>query len=742
MTLNQRTALPVALSASEAGTGATSMRLFQQQQQPLISKRRTGRTRNAVGTQFDFLSSKIQMLSLATQCRQYTTIRLPRSQGSLPVASLTAFTLWARTIHTLLTYSPQDRITSAAPLLRMHSHALVRQRRDIRGYATTTGIQHIAEIDAKEKEITLLAQSPSTINRAVAMYRESLSLVPLDSLMPWMLLSRCYEMQDLAADAFRWLSKSISLVHTNEPCNMHDLLLQAYIKLGEDQQLRNYVMDFCASPVPISASTVALVLSELESSSRDRNLACRMWEAIIKVPRFVPSRECIQLAIRIALHNQSIDLAVNTYRIVLAQKWSSVKPGFWAEKVMVYGLAINGKAQEAFEVAVATIEASTLSTSQTAAIQAIHKFELLLNGLSKSRCADEAMAVFWYVRDELGLYPSLSMYNSLLGLLAVNGCEWNMIEKYLKLMEEDGYAIPDSLWNRILLGVAKQGRVDLCDRVLEIMILRNVPFTHIVVLAALEVYARHGNMGMIVRWYDVVYRALQHQAALSPSQQLLVSIDSSRTNVGTNSFSRDNSGVGIKEQEIEVKQSHMWSVEHPEQFVDYFITHSTLVWHRSVLVCLIDLMGELGDEQSAKQLWEDISGFAPRVRTLKNSPSMYMALARSLARHGLLSRYESLLCMWIGDKNNKFSHSQKQEALDFVKLCLENHRIAMRRSARSGFAASVTETSGERTMEDHEYMESLDSDMYYAMDDLGDVSSTPEDRPSRRYSPYVSPLSQ
>ncbi|KAJ1813110.1 hypothetical protein LPJ75_003334, partial [Coemansia sp. RSA 2598] len=674
------------------------MHRYQQQQlkQQPASRRCTGRTRNAAGAQFDFLSSKIQMLSLATQCRQYTTIRLPRSQGSLPVASLTAFTLWARTIHSLLTFSPQDRITSIAPLLCTRAPASApasaRQRRGDRGYATTTDIRDIAEVDAKEKEITMLAQCPSTINRAVDMYRESLSLVPLDSLMPWMLLSRCYEMQDLTADAISWLSKSLSLIHVNEPCSMHDLLPLAYIKLGQDQQLRRYVMDFCASPAPISASTLALVLFELESSAKDRNIACRLWEVVINMPRFAPSRECVQLAMKIALHNKSIRLAVNTYQVVLARKWSGVKPGFWAEKVMVYGLAINGLAQEAFEVATATTEASALSTNRTAAIQAIHKFELLLNGLSKSRCADEAIAVFWYVRDELGLYPSLSMYNSLLGLLAANGASWDMIKEYLDLMEQDGYAIPNSLWNRVLLGMAKQGQVDICSQLLGTMASRSVPFTHIVVLAALEVYARQGSREMIMRWYNVVYRALQHQAGLSHNQQLLVSIDSSRMAVDTDSLSQKEAGIGRSKQDVseaaaeanareeakegpdgEEEQRNIWSIEHPEGFIDYFIANNVLIWHRSVLVCLIDLMGELGDEQSTKRLWEDISDFGSRVRTLKPSPSMYMSLARSLARHGLLNRYESLLCMWIKDTSNKFSFSQQQEALDFVKLCLENH---------------------------------------------------------------------
>ncbi|KAJ2854950.1 hypothetical protein J3B02_002419 [Coemansia erecta] len=691
------------------------------------------------------------MLSLATQCRQYTTIRLPRSQGSLPVASLTALTLWARTIHTLSTFSPQDRITSIAPLLRIQYP--VRQRRGVRGYATATGIREIAGINAKEKEIAQLAQNSSTINRAVAMYKESLLLVPLDSLMPWMLLSRCYEMQDLAADALLWLSKSLSLIHINEPSNtMHDLLLLAYIKLGQDQQLRNFIMDFCASPAPISASTMALVLSELEGSSKDRSLACRLWEAIIKVPKFAPSRECVQLAIKIALHNQSIDLAVNTYQMVLAQKWSNVKPGFWAEKVMVYGLAINGMAQEAFEVAAATTEVSALSTSGTAAIQAIHKFELLLNGLSKSRCANEAIAVFWYVRDELGLYPSISMYNSLLGLLAANGASWDTITEYLDLIEKDGYSIPESLLNRVLLGVAKQGQMDMCNQILNIMASRHLPFNYIAVLAALEVYARQGDMEMIMRWYNVVYRALQHQTSLSSSQQLLVRIDSPRMAIGgaaslnqkDSISSSSNKPNDVSEIDNGENQYKSWSIEHPEQFIDYFIANNVLIWHRSVLACLIELMGELGDEQLVKQLWENISDFGLRVRTLKTSPSMYMSLARSLARHGLLSRYESLLCMWISDKSNKFSYSQQREALDFVKLCLENHRIALRKSARAGFVAAAAatadvdanaEAADEQIVDDHEYEESaVVSDTHSSIDGFSGTSSTlAADKSSGRY---------
>ncbi|KAJ1876639.1 hypothetical protein LPJ66_012273, partial [Kickxella alabastrina] len=326
-------------------------------------------------------------------------------------------------------------------------------------------------------------------------------LLPLNSLTPWMLLSRCYEMSESAPDELEWLTQSIGILHGHEEQSVHELLLLAYMNLGQDQQLRDAVAGLCIVPAPISSNTLVLVLAELQGSRTDRQLACQLWELLLDKPGFSPSRTCVHLAMKIAMHTRRVKLAVATYQAVLSRRWRGVQPGFWAEKTMVYGLAINGMADEAFEVTAATTDPKSISTSQVSAIQAMHKYEVLLNGLSKARCADEAVAVFEYVRNELGLCPSISMYNSLLGVVAAESGDWNVIEEYLQLMEDDGCIIPDTVWKRIMLGVARQGHVHLCDKVLDIMVSRGIPHTYVIVMAAIEAFAQQGNLEMVMRWY-------------------------------------------------------------------------------------------------------------------------------------------------------------------------------------------------------------------------------------------------
>ncbi|KAJ2812737.1 hypothetical protein H4S07_001191 [Coemansia furcata] len=594
------------------------------------------------------------MLSLATQCRQYTTIRLPRSQGSLPVASLTALTLWGRTIHSLLAFTPQDRVTSMAPLLRISS---------VSGYRKYTTTKNSAWSGGGEGDITRLAESPATIPQAIVLYRELQPILPSRSLTPWMLLSRCYEFK--SSVELEWLSQSIRVQSGRKQQSVQELLLCAYLRLGQERKLRECVVGLCMQPVHISSATVVLLLVELQGTQPDRQLACRLWEAQLDIPAFEPSQTCVQLALKTAMHAQQTDLAVKTYQLVLMRRWPKIRLGFWADKVMIYGLAINGLVTEAMEVAVATTDHQDLD-SDIVAMQTIQKYELLLRGLSRQFNDTMAEAVFDYVRNDLRLWPTIPMYTSLLGVLACRS-DWTKIETYLTLMEADGHVIPSVVWKRVLLGLAKQGRADLCDKVLDIMVSRGIPHTFIVVLASIEAFAQRGDYEMVARWYQVIYKTLTAQARKTHSEQQTVNIDGTVTHSGMGSDAQPDVITPV-------------SILQPEDFVEYFIQRNELVWHRSVLACLLEVVGEIGDVPLLMRIWEDIYGFHKEVRTLRMAPHMYMALARSLTRHNLLGRYESILCMWISDERNEFSFSQREEAVEYVKLCLNSPQAILQRS--------------------------------------------------------------
>ncbi|KAJ1965715.1 hypothetical protein GGI12_000576 [Dipsacomyces acuminosporus] len=533
----------------------------------------------------------------------------------------------------------------------------------------------------REGEIIRLAQDPDTLGSAISLYRQVVPKLPLHSLTPWVLLSRCYDCKSAAE--FEWMSNSIRVFYGSEAQSIQELLICAYMHLGMDQRLRESIASVCIRPVVISARTLSAVLVELQGTLADRQLACRLWSALIDAPGFLPSRTSVQLALKLAMHVNSIDLAVKTYQMVLSRRWKGVHPGYWAEKIMIYGLAMNGRVDDAFEVAAATTNQDSLQ-DEAAAMQTAQKYELLLKGLSKVRYTSEAEAVFEYVRNDLGLVPTVSMYSSLLGLLAHEG-QWDKVEQRLKLMEEDGHAVPGFVWKRILLGFAKVGQVDVCNKVLETMASRNIPYTYVVVLAALEAFTRLGNFEMIVRWYHVVHEALAAQSQKTDIQQRAVSIDGTVGHSGLE-FGKPNAYAG------DMEPKRPGSLLHPEEFVEYFVMRNELIWHRSVLACVLDAAGELGDSSSLMQVWEDIYSFQPKVRTLKMSPYIYMTLSRSLARQGLLGRYEDALHSWISDERNAFSYSQREESASFVKLCVSNHRAALQ-TPRIRNAAAAFETN-------------------------------------------------
>ncbi|KAJ1720975.1 hypothetical protein LPJ53_004452 [Coemansia erecta] len=646
---------------------------------PWAGKKHSGRTNNAAGMQVELLSTKIQMLSLATQCRQYTTLRLPRSQGSLPVASLTTFTLWARTIHTLLTFSPQDRVTSAAPLLRMRNTSY-------RGYVAGSQGRRAALVEGRERAIEQLAGSAQTVGRAVAMYRDMAGGLPQHSLTPWMLLSQCYEIRTRLPGELRWLADSLSVVHGGlGQRGVEELLALAYLKLGQGRRLREWLAGLSARPVRLSSSTMVLILAELQGTPADRQLACRLWESHVGLADFAPSQTCVLMAMRLAVHAQRVDLAVGTYKMVLARRWNGVRAGFWAEKVIVYGLAINGQACEAFEVALATTDVNRVASSETVALQTLHKYELLMSGLSRARCAEDSEAVFAYVRDDLGLRPSAAMYTSLLGALAMAGVEWEAVEHYLGLMREDQVEPSEALWRRVLLGYARQGNVELCDRVLGEMSAAGVRLTYVLVAAALEAYARQGNLEMAARWMRLVFNAMRRQAELESVEQPVVNVGETLR------------GVDSRPPPPPLTAAP-WSLEQPEALEGYFSEHSELLWHRSVLTLLLDVLGELADGRQVVQAWEEIERLSGQVRSLRMAPHVYMAVARALARQGLLGVYEARVCEAIGEPRNGFTFAQREEALEYVQRC-RSGRVPGRRmvASRQGTRA---EEAGEQPVLD------------------------------------------
>ncbi|KAJ2401571.1 hypothetical protein GGI23_001304 [Coemansia sp. RSA 2559] len=630
------------------------------------------------------ISSQIQMLALAAETRQYTTIRLPPNQGGLPVVQLTALTLFGRTLQTLLTFSPQDRVISIAPLLNI---ARLSKRR------ASTYVQNWA---CEEDEVLRLARSPATIAQAIKLYRKTLPKIPFSSRTPWMLLRSCYTIQDAKYADVRWLVRSIRSMYSGKSQSVRELLIRAYIYTGDLENLRDSVLGVCVSPEALGSITLTGMFMELQDTEPDRGLACRLWTAMLDQPGFVPSQTCVQLALKLAIHSENIDLAKRTYQMILSGEWTGVEPGFWADKLMVYGLAINGLDIEASEVAMAT-NSPRMFENRFVAMQTVQKYELLLKGLSRTQRVDTAEEMFAYVRDDLGLYPTPLMYSSLLGVVACHR-EWNVVEEYLRTMEEeDELLASEHVWKRILLGAAQQARVDVCDKVLHIMASRGMSLSYSVVVAAVNAYSRLGNLELVVRWYNVVHQTLQVQAQTPLSQQRDVGIS------GVKKLSDMRGSTISKGPVCEMDQMddppRPYSIEQPEAFIAYFIHRKELIWHRDVLACVLETVGYMGDAVLLMRIWEDILMFQQKVRTLRLSPYIFMVLARSLARLKILSRYDDPFQAWVCDQSNQFTKSQIDEIMRFVGVCKANHRNAKLHPSIHPRANPLNDCSGDKELE-------------------------------------------
>ncbi|KAJ2357554.1 hypothetical protein GGF43_001391 [Coemansia sp. RSA 2618] len=486
------------------------------------------------------------------------------------------------------------------------------------------------------------------------MYKDRAHREPLRSTVPWMLLARCHEfnVQGAEVDA---LARLIQAIHG--PTNgIRELLLCSYLRLGWEPQVRECVMRACVESQALSAATLEQVLAELQGTLADRQLACRLWAAQIGILSFAPSQTCVQLAVKAALHADGVDLALRTYQSVLQRRWPKIRSGYWLDKLMVYGLALNGRVLDAFNMADETADTS----NGPAALQTAHKYELLLRALSRKRCAEDAVAVLEHVRKTMR--PTLAMYSSVAGVLA-SEYGWDAAKECLGQMEDDGFMVPVIVWKRVLLGVARQGRVDACDQVLSVMAANGIASTHVVVQAAVDAYAQLGDVAMLARWAGVVVAALRAHAKLPLTGQQCVNID------GTVSCGTETARSAFADP---------LSLAHPESFTDDFVTRKELVWHRAVLTGLLNAVGQHGTAQQVMRLWETLCEFRSRVRTLRFSPQMYMALARALAWHDLLARYEPLILEWMRDAANGFSFSQKHEIEKFVGNCMRGDRASLK----------------------------------------------------------------
>ncbi|KAJ2387642.1 hypothetical protein H4S02_003267 [Coemansia sp. RSA 2611] len=578
---------------------------------------RRGRVTPRFKTQFEGLLSRIYVQSMVSEYRQLTTIRLP-SQRTLPLLPVTILTLGVR-MHSLLTFTPPEQVTSAVPLLTQRS----------------------------ETRLLRLASQAATIRRALREFRTQ--PLPLQSTVPWVLLARCHEfgITDTAVVA------TARALRGPEP-GLPGLLLYAYVRLGWDRELRAAVDTLCVEPERLDAATLVCVLAELQGTLADRALASRFWAAQLDLKGFAPSQACVQLAVRAALHSDNIKLAIVTYERVLQGQWP-VASGFWLEKLLVYGLALKGLVSEALEL----VSATARTDSAAAALRTAHLYELLLRALSCKRRVDEAMAVMSHVRTFMR--PTLAMYSSVAGAVAA-ARGWSAAQEVLAQINDDGLTVPDVVWKRVLLGVARCGRINECNDVLSAMTAAGISPSYVTVQAAVDVYAENGNIEMLARWARVVLDALAAQARVPWMRQRAVRIDGAR-------FCVSDPVVGEAMPDL--------ALNRPGEFTQGLIDRNELVWHRSVLVSLVSAVGRHGSAEQVVRLWEALCSFRGRVRSLRFSPQLYMALARALAWHGLLSRYEPLVLAWARDSANGFSHSQLGEIGHFVSRCRGGERGAL-----------------------------------------------------------------
>ncbi|KAJ2649190.1 hypothetical protein IWW40_003316 [Coemansia sp. RSA 1250] len=586
---------------------------------------RRGRVNRTFSRQYDTLSSRIQMLSLALEYRQYSTIRLPRIHGSLPVIPITALTLWGRAIHSLLGYVPHERVTSAVPLLKQRSLHL------------SAETPHRDSIRA----ITELSAFPDTILDAFELYRKSIVRLTVESAVPWLLVARSHEFNTVGQLVDAHIQSMLSFHGFSKA----ELLLNAYLRLCWERQLRELVVDICNYEEVLDAVTLVQVLAELQNTDEDRQIASRLWNNQLNQKNFAPSQTCVHLALKAALHSKNVALAIRTYEDVLNKRWPAIPSGFWIDKLMVYGLAANKCVREAFEVADAAVGRCKQG------LQVAQVFELLLRGLRRSRQADSAVAVMAHVRTVMR--PTMSMYIEMVSALArEHGQEAAM--QCVEDMRADGYEVPVVIWERMMLGLARRGDVEGCDYALAQMGELGEAPTYTAVQAAIDAYAQRGDVEMLFEWGKVVLAAMKHHTTLS--------LDEKQNARFGNSPVR---GIGAYRGVV----SQRFSLERPHEFMPVFIDRNEIVWHNLVVVSLISAVGQFGTGEQVLTLWKRIHGYSRQITTLCIIPVMLMALARALEWHGLLRKHRQFVMSHVYNPRNAFKHCQKREVELFVARC-------------------------------------------------------------------------
>ncbi|KAJ2418378.1 hypothetical protein GGF47_005029 [Coemansia sp. RSA 2524] len=195
------------------------------------------------------------------------------------------------------------------------------------------------------------------------------------------------------------------------------------------------------------------------------------------------------------------------------------------------------------------------------------------------------------------------------------------------------------------------------------MAANNIACSHVVVQAAVDAYAQMGDVAMLARWTGVVVAALHAHAQLPKTRQRHISID------GKPAYTSS---------AVQPAFAESLTLARPESFTNDFVARNELVWHQAVLTSLLNAVGQHGTAQQVMRLWETLCEFRSRVSTLRFSPQMYMALARALAWHDLLVRYEPLILAWMRDAANGFSFSQKYEIELFVRSCIRGDRSVLK----------------------------------------------------------------
>ncbi|KAJ1909626.1 hypothetical protein H4219_006374, partial [Mycoemilia scoparia] len=493
-------------------------------------------------------------LSLANETRVISKPRLTTRfagrgcSGALPVVSLTLFTLWSRTITTLLARPlPTDPDSQNNHLPRLRKYATVTTTRRssgtipyppysgsfLKSLRVTLDPNHTndpepAYLELKDAQLwSLLRKSlkdkskklvSAKITMAIDYISKNSMLVPSVYEASWELLILCKE-NGLEAE-FMSLCKMYNsalqekYLESQVPdCDLRpfknyterELLLLAYTKLKRLESIRGILRVVIDQREVISPDVYCEIVDFVLRMKRTRSgtqMMLALYNRLAENPEYVMSVDMIVRVIWLRFYTNNIKKAMELYNNAMANKSS---PHFLSDpkdrqqviEITIKGLLKRERRKDAVElVNKNSVDATSLHAC----------YKAFIYGLSIQNAIIPLQRTIGFLERHTNpkMKPTAEMYSAYLNVLAYYGRAKEIISILERIISEKRVLLTDWIFSSIIIRLAKWKSVDACQRVYELSIRPDEQLSKKMILAILTLFNYTGNVRQVLRIFNAI----------------------------------------------------------------------------------------------------------------------------------------------------------------------------------------------------------------------------------------------